>query len=1105
MRKIKWTLCQLAVIGVLMSCLSLQAAENFSCKYVAPIMEKAPLIDGKFNKGEWNEAMSFDGMQKLDGKLEERMVRTYIGATEDAFYFAIISELPPNKILQTEIKKDNTEKIVFDDACEIFIDPSPDSKNGIKYQIIFNSIGKKTYLFAKRGSASINEWNGKCIIANTVSNGKWIAEIKLPLSAVDKYRKIDSGHWGISVCRDWKRPWKFSSAPGTFNGSNVVFQFERGTPGIQFKFTDDPFLKKIKGELNVNNISSTPIVLSAQISTELDVMPRVYLNENLYIPPGKNKTLYFDASKNAANCNEFTFSLNVQSKKKKLYTRRLKWNTKNQRKYRWDEYAKKENALPFDFEFAYYPYQNNLRIRNIFQSYKGKLPKNVFYSVIDKESNQEIKKFIIPATKNEIFNVKLPNLSGEYILKLTLNNQELSKEFTRKHYEWEHNHLGTSNKVYPPFKPMRVHGNKISTVLCSYEIGANGLPQQIIAKGSELLAGPISLKLNGKNIDGYNFKFINKSDDAVSMSCKFKSGAFKAKAISNMEYDGALKYELTLLPGNVNHLTLEIPIKDTIGKKLYAMSDGLRNNICINDITQKEGEVWNARELRSSSLPEGFCSYIFIGNPLRGLCFFADNDKGWGWDRKTPNLKLVREKGSAKLIINLVNKPLNIKKERRIVFGLQAAPIKPRLADWRTRWNAGKYVLLGTDINWLGGPGCCSNVYPPEKNMYFWKMLAKSNKEKLTKNDIDKCVKLGYRQYEQFSDKENNIAAWDKTARANLSGMRYGRNMVFYYNRAVYNALEEYHTFMNEWIKSDFTERKQIPKVNEIKIIPSESYRDFSVYWYAESFKYGLNKGVYWDNWFFHPSYNTRMTDAYYHKDGSITPACGIWQMRELAKRTFQMMNEKGMDPIIWAHMTSTSILPLLSFATAQLDWEWKYSTGDVQYRFSRSYCTIVSNGELAGVIPLVLGEHGKLSNDEWTQRTFAGVCLVHELQPENAPKKWIWKTLYDPLLKAYSGNTQLKVYRYWDEGDLPVKISDNDYTWILYSLPNHKSLLIICGYKDKDKKIAIDLDMKAIKLNFNAVCKNFETGKSIPISNGKIAILLKKHGVVALEVTNVK
>ena len=67
----------------------------------------------------------------------------------------------------------------------------------------------------------------------------------------------------------------------------------------------------------------------------------------------------------------------------------------------------------------------------------------------------------------------------------------------------------------------------------------------------------------------------------------------------------------------------------------------------------------------------------------------------------------------------------------------------------------------------------------------------------------------------------------------------------------------------DEWMLDDY---RAVGKGNgrgEIKVVPSPSYIDFNLYWYVKSFEIGNNQGVYWDNFFVVPSFNTEMTDAY--------------------------------------------------------------------------------------------------------------------------------------------------------------------------------------------------------------------------------------------------
>ena len=181
--------------------------------------------------------------------------------------------------------------------------------------------------------------------------------------------------------------------------------------------------------------------------------------------------------------------------------------------------------------------------------------------------------------------------------------------------------------------------------------------------------------------------------------------------------------------------------------------------------------------------------------------------------------------------------------------------------------------------------------------------------------------------------------------------------------------------------------------------------------------------------------------------------------MRELAKRTFQYMNERGMVPITMPHMTSTSILPMLSFATVQYDWEWKYSEGDVQGRFPREYIQLVSNGDLAGTWPVLLGEHGAQENDPWTQRTYAAVCLVHEMEP-NSRLRSVWDPLLAPIYRLLDAKG-LQVYRYWDERPQPASTGDPDLPLIVYSLPGKEALIEVTSYADHDANVTLRLDTK--------------------------------------------
>ena len=323
--------------------------------------------------------------------------------------------------------------------------------------------------------------------------------------------------------------------------------------------------------------------------------------------------------------------------------------------------------------------------------------------------------------------------------------------------------------------------------------------------------------------------------------------------------------------------------------------------------------------------------------------------------------------------------------------------------------------------------------------------------------------------------------------------------MVFYYNRATCQLFPECETFKDEWLTDDYRTLGKGNSRGEIKVVPSPSYVDYNLYWYAKSFEIGNNQGVYWDNFFIVPSFNTEMTDAYRRADGTIVPAAGIWALRDLAKRTFLMMNERGMLPIVFPHMTSFSPLPMLSFCTVQYEWEWKYSEGDVHDRFSRDYIQLVTTGEQAGVWPVPLGDAGKLADDPWTQRTFTAVRLVHELDGAGGwGSSWVKShkdnaALAKPILDLLD-QEGLRVYKYWDERAQPVSSAHPDVISIVYSVPGKTAIAAVTSYADK--KVNAELTVSAKSLGFPRGCRvtDVEGGAELPVKDGMISLPLGKH-----------
>jgi len=1065
--------------------------------YRAPLMAKAPAIDGKIEATEWHLAAGFDGLA-FNGQLDRRRARAFVGATKTHLYLAIASQLPDDGPLKAQVAKD-TVKVVFDDSIEVWIDPTPGSEHGQTFQMLSSPVGRVGYKHHARGrEAEKPTWRGNWQVANGFHKGAWHVEVAVPIADVAPGRTADQGAWGINLCRNWKEPWAFSSIGGGAYAPSDHFVFAPDALAVHHESRADAFIGQLHHVLVLHNPTGKPITVNGRLEITRDAMPALRQSETLTIAPGGTQELAIRAKDEATRKYQLAAKVTSPDGRTVHYSRSFGWQAG--KSWRW--VTAKKKVLPIDFQFAYYPYANRMRVLidtsnlrhdavleelvcSVRKRGVAKALRTVTFARGEATSDDEVPGIIVQpdrakaralgfephqiteatllaatrwrpeaaqihedgsvvidaidtdrarkllpalmdfpvfgpggrvarlrelAVFHEAVTVgtpiptpgarktaefSLPPLHGSYDVAVrakgvSVPEGELVKELDRTVYDWERSGLGTSTRVYPPFTPIKVEGKKVATVLREHTMNDFGLWQQVAAKGKPLLAAPARFVAQADGgavtLKTSPLHFSKAEPHRVVAHAAFEGGPVHGLALCQWDYDGVMRVDLLLgaTAKKLNALRLEIPLKDEMAPMIHAMGDGIRNTVYIR-VPKGEGVVWDASKVQVNDFPPNWCSYIYVGGPVRGLCWFAENDNGWSWDREKPNLDLVRKGDQLILRVHFINKPTAIKQPRVITFGLLAAPVKPRLGNWRYAWKRENYTLLGTDINWLAR-GNCGSVYPAAKDMYLWQMLRRGNREELSRQEIQKVIARGRKYFEPYGP--DYVERFERHVWHNLRARR-GKKMVFYYNRASCQLFPEFQTFQDEWCLTDYRTVGKGNGVGEIKLVPSPSYIDHALWWYGKSFDVAGNQGVYWDNMYLRASYNTAMTAAYRREDGSTMPSNGIWGLRELVRRTFVYMNERGMRPITMAHMTSTGILPILSFCTVQYDWEWKYSQGDFQYRFPREYIQLVSTGELAGAWPVLLGDHGKLARDEWTQRTFAGVCLVHELDGWGGGKAW--------------------------------------------------------------------------------------------------------------------
>ena len=1095
----------------------------FDDAYRCPLLQAAPVLDGRVRAEQWAVAAAFDGLSHK-GVLEERRAKVYVAATRTHLYVAVVSELPRGLPPVADVTA-HSDLLVFDDAIELWIDPTPGSDNGVAYQMLANFSGVDAYLTHPRGShppQQLYGWKGNYRLASGIHDGYWHCQIEVPLSAVAGDRPSTEGVWGINVCRDFKRPWGFASLGnrGFAPGGEIVFRFcDSAAAAVQLDHRSDPTTRRIDTALSLLNPGSDPLPLTAHLFLKRDKMPEAAAAESLILPPGANHELLLRLEDGVSDVFEL-FVLVEGAGGDVHYSRYYRWGPP--RPARWDADIVPRPAV--DFRFAYYPYLNLMRLK---VDPSGLDPAAVLDAVeftIGRKNDRTVvheTRFVaadLAAGKLEQ-SFTLPPLDGEYDITARCVGRGVPSEprvqsFHRTRHEWEHAKVGTSRTVYPPFTPIQVQGMTLKTVLKEYDLGDCGLLDQVRSDDQQrlgmkpILAGPMRY---AATVDGAAtpvmsdfVRLVSQEDDRVVAEGACVAGAAPLRWTSTLEYDGMLRVDLTLQPSaghTLDALDLEIPLHGSVAQLLHAMADGIRYPIRTAAVSAGEGVVWSASSLVSSDYPPNFATYVFLGNGSRGLCWFAENDRGWSWNPSTPNVEIIRKGPRVTLVVHLVNVPVVVDQPRTITFGLQASPTKPYTPGWRYRWEAEQFSVIGTDIHWFG-LGNCASVYPAGKDLSLWETLRKSTLEPLSDAEIEQTIARAKVHFAARGDAA--VELMEILARKNLRS-RLGKKIILYYNRSAYPAEEEFQTFMDEWCTGDFNPYHGSAEHHEVKIVPSESYIDFVLHWYVKSFEHSPNVGVYVDNIFFYPTRNPVLSGAYRRGDGSVMPSTGVWQLRQLAKRTFVMLNERGLEPLHMVHLTSALILPIVSFYTIQYDWEWHFSEGDVQDRFPREYLLAVSSGAHNGAWPVVLHEQGRCVADAWTLRTYLAVSTVHELIVD--PYVWdveviptgdtaenrLFDTLRRPILELCR-QPGLQVWRYWDDRPQPVQTGHPLLLAIVYAVPGREAIVALCSYAEQDVSATVTIDPAPLGFVEGYGVTDVETGEAIATVANAFTLHVKRH-----------
>jgi hypothetical protein len=1067
----------------------------------------APVIDGTITDSEWVDALVMEGSAASGTAiLDPRRAWAYFTFDDKNLYFGIKSETHPGGRLffwphRPDVMTGRA------DGIEIWVAPlpSPNERPINNYQLWFDPGGAFWGQIQRYGVGA--KFTGEVTHRSRIADDAWMFELAVPWTEVAvKPGDVRSGmQFMIRPTRNWRYPGNYASwgYPKAFKDytSMVRVIVDDTAPVIKTAALGDLAHGDADVEVDIRNRSDAPqnyetvIELHETAGGEDRVLKEekravslapgeqasVSLGHAFELPQAGEKRLVrrmthylatvVTRTDDGAVCYERTLNLGVPPARK------------------WADLPSRNVKIVG----GYYPYYGKVYARvdlgDLEQSEdvtrvvtrvrpEGTDKVLATGEIVSFEYNTGDTIMDVPDLDEGRYEIRAQVYVGEEPVTL---DPEPKKTFIRHRLPWEHNTIGVTHKVYPPFTPLEVKDNEIACVLRRHRVNGLGLWDQASSMGTDLLAAPMRLecRTDGKTLEwtaADTPRFTATAGHQVVHEGRAECEAVSAQTRCTWDYDGMMKVELDIEPKTpepVEELALVIPLKADEGRLVHATTF-LRANPAMA-VPPGSGVVWDSCGLVQNIGLGTFTPYIWVGGPERGIYWFADNDRGWIADDTTADFQLVRSGRSVELRVRFINAPAVVKGPRHIVFGLGATPVKPQPAGFRG-W--GRYPSPSRPVQYalaswrFTGLSNCESLDPLNGD---WSVMDKLAETQRTGQVDKEWLQQWLEKHGEGGNKSLMVDlknVFEKAKRAEI---------VLYTNPACESGpTPQARTFGREWRGDN----------GYIGVHITPSYVDYAVWCLDQMLSRGVRGGIYHDNTFPMASADLVSGNAYVRDDGRIQAGWDMFGHRELYKRMFVTAWERtGKWPLIAIHITNSHNASYFGFATISVDLELEYGTDRTfQEKFSFDYLNCGTHGKQEGLIPVILCYQGggpkstpqpadppevkaaKSAFNDYLERTRIGVCLLLDFQPLSS---WtLFWNLYPGLHEIDYTGEDCRFLPYWSD-QTPVESPDGAEVSV-YRMRDC-ALAVVCGTADQDGTHVVKLDLAGLGLPPNAEILDFE------------------------------
>ena len=1079
--------------------------------------------DGVFSEAEVKNTVGMYGFHEYKGIMFPHESIFQVGTDGKKLYIGVQCETGENGIRQRARKGPGGNKAFNDDCFEFVVVPNPKAAMPDIYHIIINNKG--SYMTKARIDNAAAAWEPKFECNGIVKDRLWTYEIEFPFEQFGMAEWKDGEVIGLRICRNWRNlapPFNTWGKQSCWSQLGSAFFDSDRIPLVTLK-SNAPIVRflqltnkenKADCKVSIFNPNAEAITLASDYYMKPTRSQSVTEQGKVELDAGETKVLALRVPQLTENEQAQTSYQLKMADGTVAYQRAFTW--KQEKSYLFERALSDTERLAT--RFAFYAESDKLFIQIDASAVANPTGLGALKAEITDKAGAMVAKVDLPPFKNSVSEYlwELPpmkeytatkNSSGEYTLTFFVGNEKITRKFERKIFDWEGNQYGKSDILVHPFTAIQVKKNTVSTILRDHAMSAEGLWEQVKADGENLFLDKgmrLIASIGGKEViaKGKGVKFTKTTATRVEGYADWNALDISGRTEFFYDYDGMMRFNLKVNGSKttIDNLRLVTTLDAKNAYLFHACTDGLRFN--YGGATPN---VWDATKAARSDLLTSYVNYIWLGTEGRGFSIFGENDKGWVLEKGVPTQTMQRTGDKIVLTYNLIAKPAVLENGTLIDLAVQATPIKPMRKNWRLHiaaWGTPPSIhkYMEYVINFYGSSYCegcvtaSDDIMPRDNDLTIWKMFAQVRKtKKVPEGFIDEWVK----GYHHTTDPERL-----NTYRREISyGMNVAKNaregeITYYTNaRGQRQDIPPARTFLDDWFREDFdSTRTREPAYGASKsysIDPVASYRDYAMSCYKHMFDIGNCDNIYWDDIFLASNYDHSGSEpAYYLEDGKMQPSVGLFNMRELIRRTAVYMTERGRTQLNnMVHMTNTAIAPICAFAQQNLDWEDNNGTNPFQQRYTREYIRAVSIARQFGNQPAALGLVPSVPGNEWCLRTGTGVSVTHEIQwcKMGASKSYV-KVLEMMYGFGYGNDDVVKVHNYWDR-DYPVAISGGESSSIFLE-KGTEAQFMLCSYDD-DRSFTVKLPGK-----FSSAV-NGETGKVVALQDNTMNLPLAKHDFI--------